>query len=92
MEAKSFLTPEYDFNLNTNFAASPDYRQDLLNAKGKVAILAGDADDLLKSQELQVIVQTAGKDWEVKLLPGIGHIPLTLDPVALKAVVELVTH
>jgi len=25
-------------------------------------------------------------------LPGIGHIPLTLDPVALKAVVEQVTH
>jgi len=91
-EAKKYLTPDYDFNLNTNFAASQDYQQDLLNAKGKVAILAGDADDLLKSQELQGIVQTAGKDWPVQLLPGIGHIPLTLDPVALKVVVELVTH
>jgi hypothetical protein len=37
-------------------------------------------------------VQTAGKDWPVKLLPGIGHIALTLEPVALKAVVELITH
>ena len=88
-EAKSFLTPEYDFNLNTNFAASQDYRQDLLNAKGKVAILAGDADEILKSQELQGIVQSAGKDWPVQLLPGIQHIPLTLDPVALKAIVDL---
>ena len=87
-EAKSFLTPEYDFNLNTNFAASQDYRQDLLNAKGKVAILAGDADEILKSQELQGIVQSAGKDWPVQLLPGIQHIPLTLDPVALKAIAE----
>ena len=87
-EAKSFLTPEYDFNLNTNFAASQDYRQDLLNAKGKVAILAGDADELLKSQELQGIVQSAGKSWPVQLLPGIQHIPLTLDPVALKAIAE----
>ena len=91
-EAKSFLTPEYDFNLNTNFAASPDYRQDLLNAKGKVAILAGDADELLKSQELQGIVQRAGKDWPVNLLPGIGHMGLTLDKAALKSVVELVIH
>ena len=91
-EAKSFLTPEYDFNLNTNFAANPDYRQDLMNAKGKVAILAGDADELLKSQELQGIVQRAGKDWPVQLLPGIGHIPLTLDKAALKSVVELVIH
>ena len=89
-EAKSFLTSEYDFNLNTNFAASPDYRQDLLNAKGKVAILAGDADELLKSQELQGIVQGAGKNWTVQLLPGIGHIPLTLEPLALKAIVDMV--
>ena len=87
-EANSFLTPQYDFNLNTNFAANQDYRQDLLNAKGKVAILAGDADELLKSQELQGIVQSAGKDWPVQLLPGIQHIPLTLDPVALKAIAE----
>jgi alpha-beta hydrolase superfamily lysophospholipase len=91
-EAKSFLTPEYDFNLNTNFAANPDYRQDLMNAKGKVAILAGDADELMKSQELQGIVQRAGKDWPVQLLPGIGHIPLTLDKAALKSVVEQVIH
>ena len=91
-EAKSFLTPEYDFNLNTNFAASQDYRQDLMNAKGKVAILAGDADELLKSQELQGIVQRTGKDWPVQLLPGIGHIPLTLDKAALKSVIEQVIH
>ena len=55
-----------------------------------MAILAGDADELLKSQELQGIVQSAGKDWPVQLLPGIQHIPLTLDPMALKAIVELV--
>jgi alpha-beta hydrolase superfamily lysophospholipase len=89
---KSFLTPEYGFNLATNFAANADYQADLLNAKGKVAILAGDADELLKSQELQGMVQSAGKDWPVQLLPGIGHIPLTLEPAALKAVVDLVKH
>ena len=89
-EAKSFLTAEYDFNLNANFSTNQDYRQDLLNAKGKVAILAGDADELLKSQELQGIVQSAGKDWPVQLLPGIQHIPLTLDPTALKAIADQV--
>ena len=91
-EDKSFLTPEYDFNLAMNFAANADYQADLLNAKGKVAILAGDADELLKSQELQGMVQSAGKNWPVKLLPGIGHIPLTLDPMALKAIAEQVQN
>lgn len=89
-EAQSFLTHEYDFNLNTNFAASQDYRQDLLNAKGKLAILAGDADELLQSQGLEGMVKSAGKSWLVQLLPGIGHIPLTLDSVALKAVIDMV--
>jgi len=73
-----------------NFLANPDYQADLLNAKGKVAILAGDADELLQSQELQGMVQSAGKDWEVQLLPGVQHIPLTLEPTALEAVVDLV--
>jgi len=89
-EAKKFLTPEYDFNLTMNFAANADYQADLLNAKGKVAILAGDADELLQSQELQGMVQSAGKDWVVQLLPGVQHIPLTLEPLALKAIAEQV--
>ena len=88
-EAKKFLTSEYDFNLAMNFAANADYQADLLNAKGKVAILAGDADELLQSQELQGMVQSAGKDWAVQLLPGVQHIPLTLEPLALKAIVDL---
>jgi hypothetical protein len=91
-EAQTFLTPEYDFNLAMNFSVNSDYQQDMQKAKGKVAILAGDADEAFYTQELQSIVQAAGKNWPVKLLPGIGHIPLTFDPVAWKAVVELVIH
>jgi alpha-beta hydrolase superfamily lysophospholipase len=93
-EAKTFLTSEYDFNLAMNFAANADYQADLLNAKGKVVILAGDADEAFKTQELQGMVQSAGKDWPVQLLPGVQHILLTLDPEALKAIVEQVhkTH
>ena len=91
-QARKLLTPEYDFNLNTNFAASQDYQQDLLHAKGKVAILAGDSDEAFYTQELKGMVQSAGKDWPVQLLPGIGHIALTLDKAALKSVVELVIH
>jgi len=91
-EAKSFLTPEYGFNLAMNFAPHQDYKLDLENAQGKVAILAGDADEAFKTQELQGMVESAGKDWPVQLLPGIGHIPLTLDSMALKAIVDAIRH
>lgn len=87
-KAKDFLTPEYGFNLAMNFAPNQDYKIDLQNANGKVAVLAGDADEAFKTQELQGIVQAAGKDWPVQLLPGVGHISLTLDPLALKAIVD----
>ena len=38
-EAQTFLTPEYDFNLEMNFSVHNDYQQDIQKAKGKVAIL-----------------------------------------------------
>ena len=91
-EAKKFLTPEYDFNLAMNFAVNADYQADLRNAKGQVAILAGDTDEAFKTQELQGIVQSAGKDWPVQLLQGIGHIALTLDPEPLKAILDMTMH
>ena len=75
-----------------NFSVHSDYLSDIRNAKGRVSLLAGDADEAFQTQELQGIVQRAGKDWPVQLLPGIGHIPLTLDKAALTSVVEQVIH
>ena len=91
-EARKFLTPEYDFNLAMNFSVHSDYLSDFRNAKGRVSLLAGDADEAFQTQELKGIVQRAGKDWPVQLLPGIGHIPLTLDKAALTSIVEQVIH
>jgi hypothetical protein len=57
-----------------------------------VAILAGDTDEAFKPQELHGMVQSAGKDWAVQLLPGVQHIPLTLEPLALKAILDMTMH
>ena len=91
-QARKLLTPEYDFNLAMNFSVHSDYLNDMGNAKGKVSVMAGDSDEAFYTQELQGMVQRAGKDWPVNLLPGIGHMGLTLDKAALKSVVELVIH
>jgi len=53
------------------------------------ALAAAGVHELLQSQELQGMLQSAGKVWAVQLLPGVQHIPLTLDPTALKAIVDL---
>ena len=87
-QARRFLTPEYDFNLAMNFSVHSDYQRDIQDAKGKVSTLAGEADEAFDTQALKGIVQRAGKDWPVQLLPDIWHIALTLDSAALKEVVK----
>lgn len=88
-QAKKLFTPEYDFNLATNFGPHQDHKDDLQNAKGKVAVLAGDTDEAFQTQAPPGIIQSAGKNWPVLLLPGIDHIHLTLDPLALKTIFHM---
>lgn len=88
--ARALLTPEYDFNLAMNFRPHNDWRADLRAIQRPCAIIAGTADEAFRTETLPEIVRTAGKDWPVTLLPGIGHIPLTLEPTALAAVADQV--
>jgi non-heme chloroperoxidase len=88
--AKSFLTPEYSFALADNFGPHRDYLADIRGMNNPCAILAGTADELFYTDKLAAIFKTPGKSCAVKLLPGIGHIPLTLEPVSADAAVRLV--
>ena len=56
-----------------------------------VAVLAGTADEAFHTDKLQETFQKQGKNWTVTLLPGIGHIPLTLEPSAVNAAVKAVS-
>lgn len=89
-EARSFLTPEYGFNLAMNFAPHRDYIADIRSAGTRVAVVAGDVDEAFDTSHLEAVIRGAGKNWPVHLLPGIGHIPLTLDPMALEAITQQV--
>ncbi len=84
--AREFLTPQYDFNLAMNFRPQRDYRDNLARAHQPVAALIGAEDEAFLADQLAGIFQAAGKPWEVEVLPGIGHISLTLAPAALDAV------
>lgn len=89
-EARSNLTPEYGFNLMMNFAPHRDYMADIRSAGARVAIVAGDMDDVIDSSKFEAVVRSAGQTWPVHLIPGIRHIPLTLEPRALESIVERV--
>lgn len=88
--ARAFLTPEYDFNLAMNFRPQRDYAANIRHVGRPVAVLAGTADEAFFSNRLEEIFRAAGKNWPVELLPRVGHIPLTLDPTAIAAIVRRV--
>ncbi len=89
-EAKTFLTPTYSFSLAANFEPLHDYEANIRAVHQPVKVVAGVNDEVFLTDKLESIIRKQGKSWSVTLLPGIGHIALTLDPVAVSAIVKTV--
>lgn len=89
-EAKSYLTAADSFTLAANFGPQQDYAANIRAVHQPVKVLAGAADEVFATETLEQIFRHEGQTWPVTLLPGIGHIPLTLDPSAVRAVVAAV--
>jgi alpha-beta hydrolase superfamily lysophospholipase len=88
--AKAILTPAYTYALAMNFQPQRDYRANIRAAGQPMALLAGQDDEVFHSDRFAEVFQAEGKSVPVRLLPGIGHIGLTLDPAAVQAAVETV--
>jgi non-heme chloroperoxidase len=89
-EAKTFLTPSYSFSLAANFQPQRDYEANIRAVHLPVAVVAGASDEVFETNKLEGIFRKQGQPWSVTLLPGIGHIPLTLDGDAVSAAVKAV--
>jgi hypothetical protein len=53
-------------------------------------VLVGQNDEVSYADRFAAVFKTAGKDVPVAVLPGIDHISLTLDPVAVQAAIAAV--
>ena len=89
-KAKPLLTPHYSFALMQNFAPQRDYRANIREVKQPLQIVAGAADELFHADRFAEVFAAAGTPVPVTLVPGIGHIALTLEPVAVQAAVAAV--
>ncbi|KVN40119.1 alpha/beta fold hydrolase [Burkholderia ubonensis] len=87
-EAGASLTPQYDFNLASNFRPLSDYIGTIRRARQPCAVMAGLADEVFRSEQIEGIVREAGQNWPVTLLPNVGHMELTLEPSAIATVVR----
>lgn len=88
--ARAKLTPQYSFALAQNFRPQPDWRASIRTANQPMQLLAGSDDELFHAGRFEQVFKDEGKDVSVRLLPGLGHIALTIDPAAVRAAVAAV--
>jgi non-heme chloroperoxidase len=88
--ARAMLTPQYSFALAQNFRPRADWRASIRAAGQPMRLLAGSDDEAFHAQRFAEVFKAEGKEVPVTLLPGLGHIALTLDPAAVRAAVAAV--
>lgn len=86
--ARERLTEAYGYALATNFRPPADHRATMRAARRPVAVLVGADDEAFRAERYADEVAQAGQRWPVVVLPGLGHIALTLDAKAHAAIVE----
>jgi hypothetical protein len=67
-----------------------DYEANIRSVHEPCTVVAGSSDEVFRTNTLEGIFRKQGKDWPVVIVPGVGHIPLTLDPKAVGSAVEAV--
>ena len=91
-QAQKLLTPSLSFALAMNFRPHHDYRADMAAANQPMAVMVGQNDDQFFPDRFAPEFSAAGRDVPVSIVPGIGHIELTLAPRAIQAAVEAVAR
>jgi alpha-beta hydrolase superfamily lysophospholipase len=89
-ENAEFLTPQYSFALALDFGAERDYQANIRAVRQPLRVLVGQNDEVSFADKFADVFKEAGKDIPVTILPGVDHISLTLDPVAIQAAVNTV--
>ena len=89
-ESKKLLTPQYSFALADNFRPGRDYQANIRALQQPLRVIVGRNDEVFYADKFAPVFKAAGKDVPVTILPGIGHISLTLDPVAIQAAIAAV--
>lgn len=84
------LTAQYDYSLAQNFRPLADFAANIRAIQRPMRVLAGTADEVFLSDRFSEVFRQAGKDVPVELVPGVGHIGMTIEPRALQAIVASV--
>jgi non-heme chloroperoxidase len=82
------LTPTYSYALATNLRPHDDYRADIRGASQPMEVLVGSDDEAFRAERFGATFEEAGRPTRVTVVPGVGHIGLTVRPAGIEAVVS----
>jgi non-heme chloroperoxidase len=80
------LTSVYSFRLAVDYGAPPDYLAALGRSTKPAALLVGGSDELFFSDRFAPLLKPARPDLPIIVVPGIGHIGMTVTPQGIAAV------
>jgi alpha-beta hydrolase superfamily lysophospholipase len=89
---RASLTPAYSYPLAVNFRPHEDYRGDARRADRPMELLVGSEDEVFRPERFAPELAQAGRVVPVTVVPGVGHMGLTLAPAGTRAVVEAVAR
>ena len=91
-EAQKLLTPRYSYALAMNFRPHNDYTADISASSLPMEVLVGENDDQFYADRFAAEFRSSGRTVQVSIVPGTGHMDLTLTPAAIGAAVEAVAR
>jgi non-heme chloroperoxidase len=80
------LTSVYSFRLAVDFGAPRDYLEGLGRSTKPAALLVGGSDELFYPDRFAPLLKPARPDLAVTIVPGVGHIGMTVTPDGIAAV------
>ncbi len=85
-EMQGVQTAFYSYRMFRNFGPTGHYLEDLRRAPGPVVLLAGANDEIFYSDRYAALLKPVRPDLAVTIVPGMGHMDMTVQPSALDAI------
>jgi non-heme chloroperoxidase len=79
------LTSFYSYRLGVNFGAPLDYLAALGRSTKPVALLVGGGDEVFYPDRFAPLLRPARSDLQITIVPGVGHIGMTVAPAGIAA-------
>jgi alpha-beta hydrolase superfamily lysophospholipase len=84
-------TKTYSYRLWTNFAPHSDYLADIRRSNATILVLVGTNDEVVIADKYEQALAPVKQYVRLEVIPGMGHVAMVSDPVALAALVRACT-